>query len=443
MTMQKKTAGWSGSLGFVMASAGAAVGMGNLWRFPTLVGQNGGGAFVLVYFICVLIIGIPMLMAEISIGRHLGKDAWGCYGGISRRWRFLGLFAVIISLIGLAYYSVLGGWLLRYIGLSVQGIGLGTKEFFGKFTADTAAQIIFYIVYMALTMVIVIRGVAKGIERACKILMPLLFIFLAVLAVRACTLPGAAGGIEFFMTPDFSKITPKVCLTALGQVFFSLSVGAGAGITYGAYLGKRESIPKTAGMIAGFDTLAALVAGFAILPAVFAAGKNPDMGPGLIFVILPEAFSDMAGGSFFALLFFVLVLFASITTTIAFMEVVVAFLVQTLKVKRPKATVCVAVFASAIGIPCALSFGVWSDVKIFGKTLFDLADYCVSNVFLPVSAILTCIFIGWVWKVKNAADELTNGGTLKFRAAVLWGRWIKYALPVLIFFILLTSLGLF
>lgn len=440
---QKKNAGWTGSLGFVMASAGAAVGMGNLWRFPTLVGQNGGGAFVLVYIVCVLIIGIPMLMAEISIGRHLGRDAWGSYGGVSRRWRFLGLFAVIISLIGLSYYSVLGGWILRYIGLSVQGIGLGTKDFFQNFTANAPEQAVFYILYMTLTLLIVVRGVAGGIEKACKLLMPALFVFLVILAVRACTLPGAGEGIKFFLMPDFSKITPKVCLSALGQVFFSLSVGAGAGITYGAYLGKKENIPKTAGLVAGFDTAAAVIAGLAILPAVFAAGKSPDMGPGLIFVILPEAFADMAGGSFFALLFFILVLFASVTTTIAFMEVVVAFCVQTLSMSRRAATFLCAGAASAIGIPCALSFGIWEPLKIFGKTLFDLADYCVSNVFLPISAILTCIFIGWIWKSKNAQNELTNGGQLKFRAAGFWGQWIKFVLPVLIFLILLTSLGIF
>lgn len=441
--MQKKNIGWSGSLGFVMASAGAAVGMGNLWRFPTLVGQNGGGAFVLVYLICVLLIGIPMLMAEISIGRHLGRDAWGSYGGISRRWRFLGLFAVIISLIGLSYYSVLGGWLLRYIGVALHGTGGEAKAFFEGFTADANQQIIFYSLYMLLTLMIVIRGVSRGIEKTCKVLMPVLFLFLLVLAVRSCTLPGAAEGIRFFLMPDFSKITPKVCLMALGQVFFSLSVGAGAGITYGAYLGKQEHIPKTAGMVAGFDTLAAFVAGMAILPAVFSAGKSPDMGPGLIFVILPEAFAAMPGGSFFAFIFFILVLFASVTTTIAFMEVVVAFFVQTVQLSRIKSTLIVAVLATSIGVPCALSFGQWEKFKIFGKTFFELADYCVSNVFLPISAILTCIFIGWVWKIKNAENEVTNQGTLNFRAAGLWSRWIKYVLPVFIFLILLSSLGVF
>ena len=432
---------WTGSFGFIMASAGAAIGMGNLWRFPTLVGENGGGAFVLIYLICVVVIGIPMLMAEISIGRHSGKDAWGSYGSISRPWRFLGLFAIVISLLGLAYYSVLGGWILRYIGLSVQGISRGTGEFFADFTADTGNQIIFYIVYMAITLFIVIRGVAKGIEKACKILMPVLFVFLIIVAVRSCTLDGAAEGLRFYLMPDFSKITPDAWLKALGQVFFSLSVGAGAGITYGAYLSKKESIPKNAGLVAGLDTLAALLAGFAILPAVFAAGKSPDMGPGLIFVTLPESFAAMPLGSVFAFVFFILVLLASVTTTIAFMEVVVAFMVQTLKMSRRAATLICAGAATLMGIPCALSFGIWEPIKIFGKTLFDLADYSVSNIFLPISAILTCIFIGWVWKVKNAKQELTKKRKKKFGLAGVWGQWIRFGVPVLILLIMLMSLG--
>lgn len=434
---------WTGSAGFVMASAGAAVGMGNLWRFPTMVGQNGGGAFVAVYLICVCAIGIPMLIAEIAVGRHGKKNAFQSYRSVNRKWGGVGILAIFTSLVGLSYYTVLGGWILRYIIQSFQGLGGDSAEFFGTFTASAPQQILFYIVYMAITLLIVMKGVARGIEKACKIMMPLLFVFLVFLAIRSCTLPGASAGIEFFLKPDFSKLTPQAWIMALGQVFFSLSIGAGAGTTYGSYLSKKENIAKDAAIIAGFDTLAALLAGLAILPAVFSIGQNPEMGPSLIFVVLPQVFGSLPGGQIFAILFFLLVLFASVTTTIAFLEVVVAFAQQSLKMSRKKASLVCAGLATLLGIPSALSFGVWEHVKVFGKTFFELADYCVSNLFLPVSAILTCIFIGWVWKSKNAVHEITNEGSIKMRLAKPWAYWVQFALPILILLILLTSIGLF
>ncbi len=434
---------WTGNIGFIMASAGAAVGMGNLWRFPTMVGQNGGGAFVVVYLICVCAIGIPMLMAEIAIGRHGKKNAFQSYRSVNKKWGGVGILAIFTSLVGLSYYTVLGGWILRYIILSFQGIGSNSAEFFQTFTASAPQQIFFYLAYMAITLVIVMKGVAGGIEKSCKIMMPLLFVFLLFLAIRSCTLPGASAGIEFFLNPDFSKLTPQVWIMALGQVFFSLSIGAGAGTTYGSYLSQKENIAKDAVLIAGFDTLAAILAGLAILPAVFAVGQSPEMGPSLIFVVLPQVFGSLPGGQFFAILFFLLVLFASVTTTIAFLEVVVSFAQQTLKMSRKKASLTCAGVATLLGIPSALSFGVWEHVKVFGKTFFDLADYCVSNLFLPVSAILTCIFVGWVWKSKNAVHEITNQGSIRMRLAKPWAYWVQFALPVMIFLILLTSIGLF
>ncbi|MGI5959294.1 MAG: sodium-dependent transporter [Massiliimalia sp.] len=436
--------GWTGSFGFVMAAAGAAVGMGNIWRFPMMVGENGGGAFVFVYLVCVCLIGIPMLIAEIAIGKHGRQNAFGSYQAVSKKWGGVGLLAIITSLIGLAYYTVLGGWLVRYLILSVQGMGAApAEEFFQGFTASAPEQIGFYLFYMLITALIVAKGIKKGIEKSCKILMPILFVCLLVIAVRSCTLPGAGEGISFFLKPDFSKITPSVWIMALGQVFFSLSIGAGAGTTYGSYLNKKENIAKDAVMIAGFDTLAALLAGFAVLPAVFAAGKSPAMGPSLMFIVLPEVFASMPAGKLFAFLFFLLVLFASITTTIAFLEVIVAFVEQYFQCSRKKATALCAVLATVIGIPCALSFGVWSGVQLFGKGLFDLADYCVSNLMLPISAICTCIFIGWVWKTGNAVKEITDDGQIVFPLAKLWGGWIQFVLPVVIFLILLSSIGIF
>ena len=429
--VQEKTR-WAGSLGFIMASAGAAVGMGNLWRFPMLVGQNGGGAFLAVYLVCILLIGIPMLLTEIALGKRTGKDAFGSYRSISRRWGGVGILAVVTSLIGLSYYTVLGGWILRYLFVPLGTAGIDAQGFFESFTASPSLQIVFYLITMGITAAIVACGVAKGIEKACRWMMPALFVCLGVLAVRSCTLPGAGEGLSFFLRPDFSKITPKVWILALGQVFFSLSVGAGAGITYGSYLNKKENIVRDAAVIAGFDTLAALLAGFAILPAVFSAGMDPQMGPGLLFVTLPEVFSGIPGGGVLCTLFFVLVLFASLTTTIAFLEVVVSFAVRTIRLPRKKAVLLCAAAASILGIPSALSFGVLGDVSLFGKTLFELADFTVSNICLPLSALLTCLFVGWVWKPANAACSITRDGGIRLVFASGWARWVQLVLPLLI-----------
>lgn len=431
---------WSGSFGFIMAAAGSAVGMGNLWRFPMLVGESGGGAFVLVYLLCILLVGIPMIIAEISIGRAGGKDAFGSYKALNPKWGGVGILAVITSFIGLSYYAVLGGWVIRYIFASATGASDKGAEFFQAFTGNTGSQIVYYVLFMLFTLVIVIRGVEKGIEGSCKVMMPLLLVFLIIIAVRSCTLPGAAEGISFFLKPDFGKLTPEVVLAALGQVFFSLSLGTGATITYGAYLGKDQKIVKSAGSIAFFDTLVAMIAGFAILPAVFSFGFDPESGPSLMFQTLPTVFGEMPGGRIFGVIFFILVLFAAVSTSIAYLEVVVSFAVNTFHVSRKKAAVIFSILITCVGIPCALSFGVWSDIQFAGKGFFDLADYFVSNVSLPIGGILACIFIGWVWKTDRAVKEVTNQGTVRFKAAPVWAALVKFVLPVLIAAIFITSL---
>lgn len=430
---------WSGSFGFIMAAAGSAVGMGNLWRFPMLVGESGGGAFVLVYLLCIFLVGIPLIIAEISIGRAGGKDAFGSYKALNRKWGGVGILAVITSFIGLSYYAVLGGWVIRYIFASAAGLSKSSEAFFNSFTSNTGSQIAYYLVFMAVTVAIVVLGVQKGIEKSCKVMMPLLIVCMLVIVIRSCTLPGAGEGIKFFLKPDFSKLKPGVFLSALGQVFFSLSLGTGATITYGAYLGKDQNIPKSAASIAFFDTMVAMIAGFAILPAVFAFGFSPKSGPSLMFQTLPAVFDELAGGKIFGVVFFVLVLFAAISTSIAFLEVVVAFAVNTFKVSRGKASVISGILITCLGIPCALSFGIWSDIKIAGKTFFDLGDYLVSNVSLPIGGILACIFIGWVWKSKNAEKEVTNDGKISFKPIAVWSVLIKFILPFIILAIFITS----
>ena len=430
---------WSGSFGFIMAAAGSAVGMGNLWRFPMLVGESGGGAFVLLYLICIFLVGIPLIIAEITIGRAGGKDAFGSYKALNKKWGGVGILAVITSFIGLSYYAVLGGWVIRYIFISLTGLPGTSEEFFVSFTGNTGSQIIYYIIFMAATIAIVVMGIQKGIEKSCKIMMPLLVVFLIVIVIRSCTLPGAMDGISFFLKPDFSKLTPGACLSALGQVFFSLSLGTGATITYGAYLGKDQNIPKSAASIAFFDTAIAMIAGFAILPAVFAFGFSPESGPSLMFQTLPAVFGEMAGGKIFGFVFFILVLFAAISTSIAYLEVVVSFAVNTFKVSRTKASVISAGLITCLGIPCALSFGILGDFTITGRTLFDFCDYLVSNVSLPIGGILACVFIGWVWKSKNAEKEVTNQGEKHFAFLPAWSFLVKYILPVIIFIIFVTS----
>lgn len=434
---------WSGSFGFIMAAAGSAVGMGNLWRFPMLVGENGGGAFVLVYLLCIFLVGIPMIIAEVTIGRAGGKDAFGSYKALNPKWGGVGVLAVITSFIGLSYYAVLGGWVIRYIFASATGASDQGAEFFSGFTSNTGSQIVYYIIFMAITVLIVVRGVQKGIESSCKVMMPLLVVCLLVIVVRSCTLQGAGAGIEFFLKPDFSKLTPGAFLAALGQVFFSLSLGTGATITYGAYLGKDQKIVGSAGYIAFFDTLVAMIAGFAILPAVFAFGFDPESGPSLMFQTLPTVFGEMPGGRIFGIIFFILVLFAAVSTSIAYLEVVVSFVVNTFHTARAKAAMISSILITLVGIPCALSFGIWSDIKIGGKGFFDLADYLVSNVSLPIGGILACIFIGWIWKTKSAVNEITNNGKVSFRLAPVWSVLVKFVIPVLIFCIFITSCGIF
>lgn len=375
-------------------------------------------------------------------GRAGGKDAFGSYKALNPKWGGVGILAVITSFIGLSYYSVLGGWVIRYIFASATGASDTGAEFFNAFTSNTGSQIVYYIIFMALTVLIVVRGVQKGIEGSCKIMMPLLVVCLIVIVIRSCTLPGAGAGIEFFLKPDFSKLTPGAFLAALGQVFFSLSLGTGATITYGAYLGKDQKIVRSAGYIAFFDTLVAMIAGFAILPAVFAFGFDPESGPSLMFQTLPTVFGEMPGGAVFGIIFFILVLFAAVSTSIAYLEVVVSFVVNTFKITRTKAAVISSILITIVGIPCALSFGIWSDIKIAGKGFFDLADHLVSNVSLPIGGILACVFIGWVWKTKNAVKEITNDGKVSFRLAPVWSALVKFVIPVLIFCIFITSSGI-
>jgi len=437
---------WGSKMGFIMAAAGSAVGLGNLWKFPYVAGKNGGGAFVLVYFIMLFLVGFTLMLAELVLGRKTKLNAIGAYRKISKKWKWVGGLGVITGFMILSYYSVIGGWVIKYLiealtgGLSVTDAAvLGDK--FGTIVSSTGGSIFFHALFMIATLGIVIGGVDGGIEKASKIMMPALFVIIILLAVRGCTLPGSMAGIKYLLVPDFSKLSMDVVLSALGQVFFSLSLGMGCMITYGSYLPDKENIPQSATIIPLLDTGVALLAGLATLPAVFAFGFEPAGGPGLMFVTLPAVFASMPMGTMFSILFFVLVLFAALSSSISLLEVCVSYVVDEFGMNRKKSTVLLGFITFLIGIPSALSFGIWSDKTIlFGKNFFDLFDFATSNVMLPLGGLLLCIFVGWVWGTDKAVEEATNNGEIAFPLAGAWSFLVKFVGPIAISVVFIRSL---
>ncbi|MEG2221085.1 MAG: sodium-dependent transporter, partial [Cetobacterium sp.] len=340
--MSNERGNWGSSVGFVLAAAGSAIGLGNLWKFPYLAGKNGGGAFVIVYLSLVVILGFSLMLGEMAIGRRGKSDAYGSYNNIKKGWGFVGMMGILCCFVIYSYYVVIAGWIVKYIGLFLSGGMDGDPvEYFSTFISSGTTPIIYSVIMVVATALIVLKGVSGGIEKASKIMMPTLFIFMLIIVVRSVTLPNAMDGIKYFLKPDFSLITPKVIIAALGQVFFSLSLGMGAMITYGSYLSPETKLVKSAFCIPVLDTIIALLAGLAILPAVFSFGLEPTAGPGLIFITLPKVFSAMPFGNIFGVIFFVLVLFAALTSTISLLEVVVSFVVDQFKLDRKKATVLV------------------------------------------------------------------------------------------------------
>lgn len=440
---------WGSKLGFIMAAAGSAVGLGNLWKFPYVAGKNGGGAFVLVYFVMLLLVGFTLMLAELVLGRNTQLNAIGAYRKISRRWSWVGGLGIASGFLILSYYSVIGGWVIKYLGSSLTG-SLNITDatvlgnLFESVVSSTSGSIFFHSLFMIATLAIVIGGVGGGIEKASKIMMPALFVLIIILAIRGCTLPGSMEGIKYLLMPDISKITLPVVLSALGQVFFSLSLGMGCMITYGSYLSEKENIPQSAAIIPLLDTFVALLAGLATIPAVFAFGFEPGGGPGLMFVTLPAVFASMPLGAIFSTMFFLLVLFAALSSSISLLEVCVSYVVDQFNVKRKIATISVAFASFLVGIPSALSFGIWSEVKVlFGMNFFDFFDFITSNVMLPLGGLMLCIFVGWVWGTDKALDEATNGGTLNFKFGKIWAFLVKYVGPIAIAIVFINSITAF
>ncbi len=437
---------WGSKLGFIMAAAGSAVGLGNLWKFPYVAGQNGGGAFVLVYFIMLFLVGFTLMLAELALGRKTKLNAIGAYRAISKKWAFAGGLGVLTGFMILSYYSVIGGWVISYLVKAVSGALNVTdpgilSEVFGQVVGTPGPAIAFHAMFTLATLLIVIGGVGGGIEKASKIMMPALFVIIILLAIRGMTLPGAMEGVRYLLVPDFSKINFNVMLSALGQVFFSLSLGMGCMITYGSYLSKDENIPQSATIIPLLDTGVALLAGLATLPAVFAFGFTPDKGAGLMFVTLPAVFASMPLGAVFSTLFFILVLFAALSSSISLLEVCVSYVVDEFKMSRKMVTILMGLAVFLVGIPSALSFGPWSDVYIIGnKTFFDVFDFATSNIMLPLGGLLLCIFVGWVWGTKGAIEEVTNEGTVSFDLAGFWSILVKFVGPIAIAAVFINSI---
>ena len=433
--------------GILAATAGSAVGLGNIWKFPYIAGENGGGAFLLIYLFFVLAVGVPVMMSEFAIGRRGQRNAYGSFNAIApkKKWNIIGLMGIVAAFFILAFYSAVAGWTLEYMVQSATNSFAGqSKESlegaFSAFLANPITPLIWQLIFMALTGLVILAGVSKGIEKYSKILMPLLLLFIIVLGIRSLTLEGGRAGLEFLFKPDFSKITAKTFLYAVGQAFFSLSLGMGALITYSSYFGKDVKLGSTAVQVALSDTLIAVLAGIMIFPAVFAFGIEPSSGPSLVFITLPGIFQQMFGGAFFGTIFFILLAVAALTSTISLLEVVVAFFAEELKMSRRKATALATIGASVLGVFASLSLGILGDVTLFGKNIFDLLDYTASNVLLPLGGLLIVLFVGWFGGKRMIKDELSNNGTLKARYYPYFNFAVKFIAPIAIAAVFIYSL---
>ena len=441
---------WSSKIGFILAAAGSAIGLGAIWKFPYMTGTNGGGAFFLFFVIFTLLIGAPILIAEFTIGRNAQKDAIRAYKHITpgKPWILLGYGGVLASIILLSFYSVVGGWILSYLWRSFTGSlsNLTQTEYsdlFNTIISNPYETVIAQFLFMILTIWVVQGGVSKGIEKANKYMMPSLFVLFLVLLIRSMTLDGAMEGVKFFLKPDFSSLSEQTILLALGQSFFALSVGISVMVTYASYLSKKDDITKSALSVVGLNIFISLLAGLVIFPAVFALGFDPSSGPGLVFVVLPAVFNEIALGGIFMTIFFILLLFATLTSAFSILEIIVASMIKGDVTKRRKSSWMAGILVFLIGIPSALSFGVLSEVKIFNLTFFDLADYVTSNIALPVGALFISLFIGYQMKRIQVQKEFEMGASPGFSFFRIWYFLIRYIVPVAIILVFFSSIGLF
>lgn len=441
--MEKERGSFTGKIGFVLAAAGSAVGLGNIWRFPYLAAKYGGGIFLLVYLILAVTFGFALMTAEIALGRKTGLSAIGAFRSLNKKYSFVGYLASIVPMIILPYYSVIGGWVTKYFAAFVSGqtAAAAGENYFSDFIAQPFAPILWFCLFIGLTAVVVLFGVEKGVEKVSKIMMPVLVVLSVFIAGYAMFLPGAMEGVLYYLTPDFSKFSATTVLAAMGQLFYSMSLAMGIMITYGSYMKKDVNLNSSVKQIEIFDTGIAFLAGLMIIPAVFVFSGGDETalgkGPGLMFVTLPKVFESMPGGTFVGALFFLLVLFAALTSSISLMETVVSIFQDKLKWNRKFTCIMVLIGCILVGLPSSLGFGVWENVKIIGLSFLDFFDFISNSVLMPVVAFLTCIFVGYVIKPKTLIDEIKLSSD--FRREKLFVVMIKYVAPICIVLILISS----
>ena len=445
-------ANFGSKIGAILAAAGSAVGLGNIWRFPYEAGNHGGAAFILIYLACVFIMGMPIMIAEFTVGRRAKASTGRAFGLLANnsKWNCIGMLGVLAGLLILGYYSVVAGWTLEYIVSSVTN-GFADKKpedfvaAFQTFSQDPIRPVIWLLVFLFVTHYIVVKGVKDGIEKSAKIMMPVLFILIIVLAICSITLPNASKGLEFLLKPDFSKVNADVFLGAMGQAFFSLSLGMGCLSTYASYFGADTRLGKTALSVGVIDTFVAILAGLIIFPAAFSVGIQPDAGPSLIFITLPNVFQQAFGSipflaTIFSLLFYVLLALAALTSTISLHEVVTAYLNERCKISRGRAATLVTGFCVITGIMSSLSLGAW-DIKFFSLSFFDLLDFVTAKLMLPLGGLLVCLFVGWYLKRSVSYEELTNYGLQKAIYFPVYMFILRYFAPIAITLIFVNELG--
>lgn len=441
--MSEKRSSFSGKIGFVLAAAGSAVGLGNIWRFPYLAAKYGGGIFLLIYVILAVTFGFALMTAEIAIGRRTGLSAIGAYKSLDRRFGFIGTLASIVPVIILPYYAVIGGWVTKYFAAFISGGAMATTsdDYFGSFIGGTGEPILWFAIFMGITALIVLLGVDKGIEKMSKLMMPVLVLLTLIVAVYSVCMPGAAEGVIYYLKPDFSKFSIKTVLAAMGQLFYSMSLAMGIMITYGSYMKKDVSIESSVAQIEIFDTGIAFLAGLMIIPSVFAFSGGDESalgkGPGLMFVTLPKVFESMKGGTAIGAVFFLLVFFAALTSSISLMETVVSIFQDKWKLSRRGALLTVLGVSIAFGLLSSLGYGPLSEVRILGFQFLDFFDFISNSVLMPIVALLTCIFVGYVIKPKTLTDEVELSG--KFPRKPLFVAVIRYIAPICIVLILISS----
>lgn len=452
MAFQDRT-GFASKLGIVLATAGSAVGLGNIWRFPFMTGQNGGAAFILIYIGCILLLGIPGMISEFIVGRHAGSNAVSAYGRLSSNkwWKIVGVMGIFSSTVILGFYSVVAGWCLQYLYASIMGHLNGDASFvsnyFASFSGSIVKPILWGLAFIIITHLVVIRGVRNGIEKASKLMMPTLFILLLIIVVASCMLPDAGKGIAFLFKPDFSKLTGGVFLSALGQAFFSLSLGTACLCTYASYFDKTTNLAKSASQIALVDCLVAILAGLMIFPAAFSVGVSPDSGPSLIFITLPNVFQQAFAampvlGYIISILFYALLALAALTSTISMHEIGTAYFHEEMKLTRKQAACIITAVAGLLCILSSLSVGACGELQLFGMSLMDFFDFLTAQILLPTGALLTCIYVGWAAPKKVVQDELTNYGAIKGTLLTGYLFAVRFICPAAITMIFLDQFGI-